>query len=156
MVQKNKYILEKLNELKNRTWKSTPVDDESPGFAQKYSKKTLALMKKGMKAMGNEVNETEEMAIAFFRILEHKLNLNSRSDPPTEEEVKAAIQQLKDVGRFSLFTTMVILPGGVISLAGIELLARKLGLKDFTLIPTSFRKKKQENEDLGNSSTELK
>lgn len=150
------YIKDKINKLREKTWGHEPLDEESPGFARKYARKTMGLMKKGMKAMGREVNETEEMALSFFRLLEHKLNLNSRSDPPTEEEVRRAIDQLKDVGRFSLFTTMVILPGGVISLAGIELLARKLGLKDFTLIPSSFRKKMQKNKDQENSKSDPK
>ncbi len=61
------------------------------------------------------------------------------------DQVKAAIEQLKDVGRFSFFTTMVILPGGVISLLGLELLARKFGIKGFNLIPSSFRKQKKSN-----------
>ena len=49
------------------------------------------------------------------------------------------------MGRFSIFTTMVILPGGVVSLVGLELLARRFGIKSFTLIPSSFRKKRKTN-----------
>ena len=74
------------------------------------------------------------------KLLEEKLNLENRSEPPTKEEVRAAIEQLKDVGRFSVFITAVILPGGVISLIGLELLARKFGI-NFTIVPSSFRKK---------------
>jgi len=43
------------------------------------------------------------------------------------------------VGRLSVFTTAVILPGGAVSLMGLEILARKFGIK-FTFIPSSFRK----------------
>jgi hypothetical protein len=78
-------------------------------------------------------------------MLEAKLDLSGRTDPPTEEEVKAAIEQLKDVGRFSVFATLVILPGGVISLVGLELLARKFGIKGFNLVPSSFRKRRGSN-----------
>jgi len=85
------------------------------------------------------------MARSFFKLLEAKLDLSGHKDPPTEEEVKAAIEQLKDVGRFSFFTTMVILPGGVVSLLGMELLARKFGIRGFNLIPSSFRKQKKTN-----------
>jgi len=114
--------------------------------ATEYADRTWEAMKNGMKSLGKEAQETEEMAVSFFRLLEHKLNLKERKDPPTEEEVKKAIRQLKDVGRFSFFATMVILPGGVVSLIGLEILAKKLGLKDFTLVPSSFRKKgKAEN-----------
>ena len=68
-----------------------------------------------------------------------------RTDVCIEEQVKAAIEQLKDVGRFSIFATLVILPGGVVSLVGLELLARKFGINGFNLIPSSFRKKKASN-----------
>jgi len=92
--------------------------------------------------MGKEAGETEQMAQSFFRMLEARLDLSGRTDPPTKEEVKAAIEQLKDVGRFSVFATLVILPGGIISLVGLELLARKFGIKGFSLVPSSFRKSK--------------
>ena len=74
-----------------------------------------------------------------FRLLEHKLRLNDRTDPPSKDEVKAAVKQLKDVGRFSVFVTAVLLPGGVISLVGLEMLARKYGI-DFSFIPSAFRR----------------
>ena len=61
------------------------------------------------------------------------------------KEVREAIEQLKDVGRFSVFATLVILPGGIVSLLGLELLARKFGIKGFNLMPSSFRKKKKTN-----------
>ena len=145
-MRRSNFILEELTKFKNRLLNRQVGDYESMKFARKYADKTWGGIKKGMRAVGKEANETEEMAISFFKILEHKLNLSDREDPPTKEEVKRAIEQLKDVGRFSLFTTMVILPGGVISLVGLDLLARKLGLKDFTLVPTSFRKKEAHSE----------
>ncbi|MCD6347401.1 MAG: hypothetical protein J7L96_08285 [Bacteroidales bacterium] len=95
----------------------------------------------GMQGVGQEAAETKVMAESFFKMLEHKLDLRNRKEPPSEEEVKAAIEQLKDVGRFSLFATISIIPGGGFSLIGLELLSRKLGVKRFTLVPSSFRKK---------------
>ncbi len=108
-----------------------------------YVRRTARLIKKGAGLVGEEATETQTMAVSFFRMLEYKLNLKNRKEPPTEEEVKAAIEQLKDVGRFSLFATVSILPGGGFSLIGLELLARKFGVKSFTLIPSAFRKKKK-------------
>ena len=99
-------------------------------------------MRKFATGMGNEASETVEMTNSFFKLLHHKLNLSNRDIPPTEEEVKAAIEQLKDVGRFSLFITAVIIPAGVLSLVGLEIIARKYGVKNFTFIPSSFRKEK--------------
>ena len=71
--------------------------------------------------------------------------MSNRKEPPSEEEVKAAIEQLKDIGRISVFATVSILPGGGFSLIGLELLARKYGIKNFTLVPSSFRKKRKKD-----------
>ncbi len=130
-----------LNKLKERAREFTIAGTRSRRFAKKYAEKTSKLIKEGVQAVGEEAGETEQMARSFFKLLESKLDLSGRKDPPSEEEVKAAIEQLIDVGRFSIFTTLVILPGGVVSLLGLELLARKFGIKGFNLIPSSFRKK---------------
>jgi copper homeostasis protein CutC len=100
-----------------------------------------------MEGMGQEAKETKEMANSFFKLLESKLDLQNRKTPPSQEEVKAAIEQLKDIGRFSVFTTISILPGGGFSLIGLEILARKFGVKSFTFIPSAFRKKDVEKQD---------
>ncbi len=141
-MQKESIILSKLRELKEAAWNLPLKDSRSHRFAKKYAAKTSELISEGMKAVGEEAGETEQMARSFFKLLEAKLDLSGRTEPPTEEEVKAAIEQLKDVGRFSIFTTLVILPGGVISLLGLELLARKFGIRGFNLVPSSFRKKR--------------
>lgn len=119
----------------------------------KYEQKSLdyaatrkRLIDKAMAGIGKEARETEEMARLFFRLLEQKLELKERDEPPTEEEVKAAIEQLKDIGRLSVFATVSILPGGGISLIGLELLARRFGIKNFTFIPSSFRNKQDEGK----------
>jgi hypothetical protein len=109
--------------------------------SKKYADKTKKLLEKTIGGVGVEAKETEEMAKAFFRLLEHKLRLSERREPPTEEEVKEAIEQLKDIGRLSVFASISILPGGGFSLIGLELLARKFGIKNFTFIPSAFRKK---------------
>ena len=142
---KQSTIISKLKELKEAAWNLPVKDSRSHRFAKKYAAKTNQLINEGVQAVGQEAEETEQMARSFFRMLEAKLDLSGRTDPPTEEEVKAAIEQLKDVGRFSVFTTLVILPGGIISLLGLELLARKFGIRGFNLVPTSFRKKKKSN-----------
>jgi hypothetical protein len=108
--------------------------------ARKYADSAKKMIDKTVEGVGEEARETEEMAQAFFRMLEHKLKLNDRTVPPTEEEVREAIEQLKDVGRFSIFATISIIPGGGFSLIGLELLARKFGIKNFTIVPSSFRK----------------
>jgi hypothetical protein len=144
-MQKESLILTRLKELKEAAWSIPVKNHRSYLFARKYATKTKGLIDVGVRALGKEAEETEQMARSFFKLLEAKLDLSGRKEPPTEEEVKAAIEQLKDVGRFSIFTTLVILPGGVVSLVGLELLARKFGIKSFNLIPSSFRKAKKSN-----------
>jgi hypothetical protein len=144
-MQKESVILTKLRELRDATWNLPVKNYRGYLFARKYAIKTRALIEEGVHAFGEEAGETEQMAISFFKLLEAKLDLSGRTEPPTEEEVKAAIEQLKDVGRFSIFTTLVILPGGVVSLLGLEILARRFGMKGFNLIPSSFRKKRKSN-----------
>ena len=124
------------------------INEENRLFANRYAIKARRFIDNTLKGIDQEALETREMASSFFRLLEHELKLNERTDPPSKEEVKAALQQLKDVGRFSIFVTAVILPGGVISLIGLELLARKYGI-NFSLIPTAFKKKKEEDKPSG-------
>ena len=144
-MQKESVILNKLKALKDAAWSLPVKNHRSYLFARKYATKTKGLIDEGIRAVGEEAGETEEMARSFFKLLEAKLDLTGRKEPPSEEEVKAAIEQLKDVGRFSIFTTLVILPGGVVSLLGLELLARRFGIKSFNLIPSSFRKRQKSN-----------
>ena len=120
------------------------VSEESRLFANEYAQKARNFIDKTMMGIDREAEETREMASSFFRLLEHKLNLSERTDPPGKEEVKAAVEQLKDVGRYSVFVTAVILPGGVISLVGLEMLARKYGI-NFSFIPSAFRKEKKDS-----------
>lgn len=128
------------------------VNEETRQFAGKYASQASRFIDRAMKGVDREAEETREMASSFFRLLEHKLNLNERTDPPSKEEVKAAVEQLKDVGRYSIFVTAVILPGGVISLVGLEMLARKYGV-NFSFIPSAFRKEKEDPEDGSDGET---
>lgn len=115
------------------------TDSIQKKHAKQFAEKAKAAIESGIRKMGNEASETKEMAKSFYKLLEYKLDLHKRIVPPTEEEVREAIEQLKDVGRLSVFSTAVILPGGAISLIGLEILAKKFGIK-FTFIPSSFRK----------------
>jgi hypothetical protein len=120
------------------------VSEESRVFGNKYARKAKHFIDRTMRGIDKEAEETREMAVSFFKLLEHKLRLNERTDPPSKEEVREAVEQLKDVGRYSIFITAVILPGGVISLVGLEILARKYGI-NFSMIPSAFRKEKKKD-----------
>ncbi len=117
--------------------------EENIGFARRFVSSAIKSLQKVRSGMKNEWHETQDMAQSFFKVLEHKLNLNERSEPPSKEEVKKALEQLVDVGRFSFFASVSILPGGGVSLIGLELLARKFGIKNFSFVPSSFRKKQK-------------
>lgn len=145
MMRKQSIIIDKLKELKEAAWSLPIKDSKSHRFAKKYATTAKQHITEGVKAVGQEAEETEVMARSFFKMLEARLDLSGRTEPPSEEEVKAAIEQLKDVGRFSIFATLVILPGGVVSMVGLELLARKFGIRGFNLVPSSFKKKKGSN-----------
>ncbi|MCG8696990.1 MAG: hypothetical protein MI922_02965 [Bacteroidales bacterium] len=114
-------------------------------LARNYARKSRKGIEDTMKKLGQEKRETQEMAKSFFQLLEHKLNLNERTEPPSKEEVRAAIEQLKDLGRFSVFTSISLIPGGGFSLIGLEVLARKFGLKNFTFLPSAFREQKEKD-----------
>ena len=129
------------------------LNEEHRLFARTYARKAKKAIDKAMAGVGKEAVETREMAELFFRLLDEKLNLENRTEPPTKKEVKDAIEQLKDVGRFSIFITAVILPAGIFSLIGLELLARKFGI-NFTIKPSSFKNKSKKQES--NVSNSLK
>lgn len=109
--------------------------------ASKFANQAKKNIDNTAEKVGQEAAETQEMAQTFFRLLENKLDINNRTSPPSNEEIKEAITQLKDVGRFTIFAGISILPGGAFSLIGLELLAKKFNITNFTLIPSSFRKK---------------
>jgi len=116
-------------------------------FARK-AKRSVTYLGKGF---GQEYDETKDMAKVFFGLLEEKLNLRERETVPSEEEVKKAIEQLKDIGRLSIFSSISIIPGGGFSLIGLELMARKFGVKNFTFVPSAFRKKQDEEQKKGSN-----
>ena len=111
-------------------------------FARVLKNKIL----QAFESIGQEADETKLMVNSFFRLLQSKLDIKKRKVPPTEEEIKSAIAQLKDIGKFSVVASIFMLPGGSLPLIGMELLAKKLGVKNFSLMPSAF-KKKEENKN---------
>lgn len=128
-------------------------EEERIGFAHRFASRAKGSIEEFLEGMGEEYNETVEMSRFFFKLLEEKLQLRERETPPSKEEVKKAIEQLKDMGRVGVFASVSILPGGGLSLLGLEIMARKFGIKNFTFIPSSFRKRlykedyKEKNEE---------
>jgi len=86
----NKWVNDILNILKNG------ISEEHIIFARLYARKAKHHIDHTIKGLDNEALEIRVMARSFFRMLEHELRLNDRTDPPTKEEVRVAIEQLKD------------------------------------------------------------
>lgn len=145
-------LLQRMNRKKSRYlaesgWSGEAAYEMAEAFAQK-AKDSIDYFTKNLK---QESDETTVMARSFFRLLSNKLNLESREEPPSPEEVKQALEQLKDVGRVGIFATVSLIPGGAFSLIGLEILARKFGIEEFTLIPSSFqgiKDNKNSNDDV--------
>ena len=127
-------------------------EEEHVTFAHRFADSAKASLDSFLKGMGEEYDETVEMGKYFYHYLENKLRLKERETPPSKEEVKQAIEQLKDMGRVGMFASISIIPGGGLSLLGLELLARKLGIKNFTFIPSSFRKRLYQQETPDNKN----
>ena len=124
-------------------------------YARRFARNTKKAIQYTMTGLGKEAKETKDMARLFFRMLENKLDLQNRTIPPTREEVKDAIEQLKDIGRISVFATISLFPGGGFSLIGLELLARKFGIKSFTFVPSSFRKDHKPMKNDQNNTSDI-
>jgi len=116
-------------------------EEEQVSFAHRFAENAKRSLDSFLESMGEEYDETVEMGKYFYHYLENKLHLKERETPPTKEEVKKAIEQLKDMGRVGVFASVSIFPGGGLSLLGLEVLAKKLGIKHFSFIPSAFRKR---------------
>jgi hypothetical protein len=60
-----------------------------------------------------ESHHTRAMVITFKRLLHKQLGGKSN---PTEEEVKEAIMQLKDVGKITALLPLIALPGSILTI----------------------------------------
>lgn len=127
--------------LETMRQKLSAYDPTSSEYAQKFAETAKKSIYEFTDGLNQERKQTRQMAIAFFRLLASKLDLENRTEPPSREEVRAALEQLKDVGRVGIFASISLIPGGAVSLIGLEILARQFGIYRFTLIPSSFRAK---------------
>ena len=94
-----------------------------------------------MWAMVMEGVETSRMVRVFARMGTSKLKLTPAHKNPTDEEMRAAVEQLKDIPRFLPFFVIVVVPvpGITEGYAVVALtLERWLGDK-MKLLPSQFR-----------------
>jgi hypothetical protein len=131
-------------------------EEERVTYAHRFAENAKKSLETFLEGMGEEYDETVEMGKYFYHYLENKLHLRERTTPPTKEEVKQAIEQLKDMGRVGVFASISIIPGGGLSLLGLEVLARKLGINNFSFIPSAFRKRLYKNYAQNNNKEKNK
>ena len=63
------------------------------------------------KFIQKESQQTKEMIVVFSDLLHKQLGGNKN---PTEEDIKEAIEQLKDVGKIATLLPLLILPGTIL------------------------------------------
>ncbi len=89
-----------------------------------------------------EAVETRDMARTFGKLLNGKLRLGRTDNLPSEQEIRDAFNQLKDIPRFLPFFSMVFLPVPGITEAYILLAfsLEKLSGGSISLLPSQIRK----------------
>ena len=102
---------------------------------KKFAEWVVTKIEKVKVGMKREKTETKEMFQTFFKLLKHKLKNKER---PTDKEILAAIDQLKDISKVALVAAVLVgpIPGDEPLLFGIELLARKYGM---TVFPSALK-----------------
>ncbi len=105
-------------------------------------KKFLKAVDKVVNGLDQERAETQEMVKTFFKVLTKHL---PKGKAPEDEEVQAAIEQLKDVHRMAGLLVFATLPGSVITLPAICALGKRY---DIEFLPSAFRKEQEEAKDL--------
>lgn len=89
-----------------------------------------------------EAVETRDMANTFGKLLAAKLKISKKRELPTEQEIREAMEQLKDIPRFLPFFTVIFLPVPGITEAYIFLAVtlEKLSKGSISLLPSQIRK----------------
>lgn len=100
-------------------------------------------------AFVTESQETKDMMLTFLRQGKRIVIRNGSEDGPTEEEIKAALEQLKDIPRMLPFLVVTVVPAPGITEGYVLLvltLEKWLGQK-IRLLPSSFRRLFQKNTE---------
>lgn len=106
--------------------------------------------KKLYNGMDLERKETQHMVSIFYKMLSHKLNLNSTNDYPTDAEVKTAIHQLKDIPKLAPIVTILVaspIPGSGLYYIYLMKLIEKLTHNKIKILPESLSKELEEKKE---------
>lgn len=102
--------------------------------SQKRYLKTVSKVIDGLK---QEKEETRAMMHTFFGVLTQKLPSGNK---PDEQEIKEALEQLKDVHKMAGLLVVSITPGSVVTLPALCALGRRYGIE---LLPSAFHKSEE-------------
>jgi hypothetical protein len=89
---------------------------------KKYVINTLSIYRKFLK---RETTQTKEMLLIFKDLLHKQLGANKN---PTEDEIKEAIKQLKDIGKIAGLIPLVLLPGSILTIPILVKLGKKYNI----------------------------
>jgi len=92
-------------------------------------------------AFKNEGRETSEMMRVFNNQLRKKLNLDTRGDNPTQEEISMALEQLKDIPRLAPYAIILLsspIPFSSVMYTALGIYLKKISKGYINLLPGSF------------------
>jgi len=75
--------------------------------------------------ISRESSQTKDMLVVFSDLLQKQLGGNQN---PTEEDIKEAVKQLKDVGKITALIPLVLLPGSVLTIPILVKLGKKYNI----------------------------
>lgn len=98
--------------------------------------------RKMLGAVKEEGVETKNMAVTFGKVLREKLRLSKRDELPPPEEIREALEQLKDIPKFAPFFGIVFMPlPGVTELyLALAVSVEKMSGDKVKLLPSNFSK----------------
>lgn len=117
---------------KHKTFKKFILNKASR--VKEISKNVIGAFKK-------EGSETSDMLNVFNRRLRNKLNLKTRSDMPTKQELDEALHQLKDVPKMLPFVLVMLttpIPGSTTMYTVFAYFLKKKSNGKINLLPDSF------------------
>ncbi len=94
-----------------------------------------------IKAFKQEGKETAEMLKIFNYQLRRKLNLDTRRDAPTPEEIEGALQQLKDIPKLAPYAVILLtspIPFSSTMYTGAAIYLKKATGGYLNLLPNAF------------------
>lgn len=100
------------------------------------------LSKNIMGAFKSEGKETGKMFTVFNRKLREKLNLKNRKNNPSPEEMKEALQQLKDIPKLAPYALILLaapIPGSSALYTVFAYFLNKRSNGKINLLPSSFQ-----------------